>query len=85
MTMVIPYDSSGAETHYRASIIKDNVNTENEIATDPFLQERFNDLAIATLQLDSDDPDKRNNAQYRIGLAIAFIIATPYVFAQEGI
>ena len=32
VTMVIPYDSSGAETHYRASIIKDNVNTENEIA-----------------------------------------------------
>ena len=59
--------------------------TEDEIVTDPVLQERFNDLAIATLQLGSDDPDKRNNAQYRIGLAIAFIAATPYVFAQEGI
>ena len=59
--------------------------TEDEIISDPVLLERINDLAIAPLQLDSEDPNKRNNAQYRVGLAIAFIVATPYVFAQEGI
>ena len=61
------------------------IYTEDEITSDPVLQESINDLAIAPLQLDSDDLDKRKTAQYRIGLAIAFITATPYVFAQEGI
>jgi hypothetical protein len=59
--------------------------TEDEMNADPVLQERMHDLAIAALYLDSDDSQKRKDAQYRVGLAIAFITATPYVFAQEGI
>jgi FkbM family methyltransferase len=31
VTMALPQDSSGAEIHYRASIVKDHTNTENEI------------------------------------------------------
>jgi FkbM family methyltransferase len=31
VTMAIPYDSSGAETHYRASIVKDQAKTKNEM------------------------------------------------------
>jgi len=30
VTMAIPYDSSGAETHYRASIVKDQADTRKE-------------------------------------------------------
>lgn len=60
------------------------VYTEEEINTDPVLQELMSDLAIAII-LDSDDDEKRETANFRVGLAIAFISATPYVFAQEGI
>jgi len=59
--------------------------TEDDINVDPVLQERLQDLAISTVHLESDDPNKRNAAQYRVGLAVSFIVATPYVFAQEGI
>ena len=31
VAMMLPQDSSGAETHYRASIVKDQVNTKNEM------------------------------------------------------
>jgi FkbM family methyltransferase len=31
VTMAIPYNPSGAETHYRASIVKDQVNIKNEM------------------------------------------------------
>ena len=59
------------------------VYTEEEINTDHVLQELMNDMAIATINLDSDDNEKRKTANFRVGLAIAFISATPYVFAQE--
>lgn len=36
------------------------------------------------LGLDSNDPDLREEANRRIGLAINFITMTPYMFAQEG-
>jgi hypothetical protein len=43
------------------------------------------DMSVATINLAADDEDKRLTANFRVGLAVAFIAATPYVFAQEGI
>ncbi len=46
--------------------------------------ERLLDLSITRMNLTSDDDKKLRQANERVGLAIAFIVATPYMFAQEG-
>ncbi len=61
------------------------VYSAQEIETDPLLQEFMQDLALTRMNLDSEDSEKRRTANFRVGLAIGFIAATPYVFAQEGL
>jgi len=46
---------------------------------------QINDSGIAKMNLDSNITDDRREANERVGLAIAFIVATPYIYAQEGI
>lgn len=46
--------------------------------------ESYTDMGIGVVPLASSDSDERITANYRIGLAINFILATPYAFAQEG-
>lgn len=58
--------------------------TKDKIETDPVIQERLRDAAVARISLDSDDLDTRLTANYRVGMAINFISATPYMFAQTG-
>lgn len=38
----------------------------------------------AFVLLDSGDADEREEANYRVGLAVNFIVATPYFMAQQG-
>ena len=42
------------------------------------------DLSSRTLTLDSGDANERAAANEQVGMAINFIVATPYIFAQEG-
>lgn len=61
------------------------IYTSSELGTDRVLMERIKDVEIAVLsKLDSSDEQQRKDANYRVGLAVAFITATPYMFAQEG-
>lgn len=61
-----------------------HVYTAEEIETDATLNALFDDMAIAKMNLNSSDETKNYAANYRVGLATAFISATPYVFAQQG-
>ena len=47
-------------------------------------RERVTDLGISRLLLASDDATQRKRANERVGMAIGFIVMTPYMFAQEG-
>ncbi len=61
------------------------VYTKTELETDPFYKERVSDGGKARIDgLASKESKLRRTANHRIGLAIAFILATPYAFAQEG-
>ncbi len=55
-----------------------------DIETNVTLNERYTDMGVAIVPLDSSDSDERQTANRRIGLAINFVLATPYAFAQEG-
>ena len=46
--------------------------------------EAFADMGIGVVPLASSNADERLTANFRIGQAINFILATPYAFAQEG-
>lgn len=61
-----------------ADISSDDLNAEPHI-------EFLNDLSITRMQLNSEDENQVKRANERIGLAIAFITMTPYMFAQEGL
>lgn len=56
----------------------------SDIKSDYNLQTKINDAAIGTLRLESSDEDARQEDLDRVGLAISFIIATPYMHVQEG-
>ncbi|MCA9520005.1 MAG: DUF1800 family protein [Myxococcales bacterium] len=61
------------------------VYTKDELETDRTLIDRLKDAEIAILNdLESTNVDTRRKANQRIGLAVAFISATPFMFAQEG-
>jgi hypothetical protein len=55
-----------------------------ELETEPALIALVDSLAGQILALDSIDTDDRRDANERIGRAINFIAATPYIFVQEG-
>jgi hypothetical protein len=46
--------------------------------------DKLSDLGISLLRLNDSDPVQKRIANERVGLAIAFIIMTPYMFGQEG-
>jgi hypothetical protein len=46
--------------------------------------ERMTDLGVSRMLLNSDVAKDKKKANERVGLAIAFIVMTPYMFAQEG-
>jgi len=60
------------------------VITPIELDTEPALIALVNSLSNQTMALDSIDADVKQYSNERIGQAINFIVATPYIFAQEG-
>jgi hypothetical protein len=61
------------------------VYSSEEIENDQNLQKIFSELESTNLEdLTSENTNKRLRAKERIGLAVAFIVATPYMFVQEG-
>ena len=46
---------------------------------------KIHDGSVEDMNLDSSVVKDRREANQRVGLAIAFIITTPYIYAQEGI
>ncbi|MGI9336082.1 MAG: DUF1800 family protein [Gammaproteobacteria bacterium] len=58
--------------------------TVDEIASRPSLRRLIQDLGNARMALNEAGSGKRAVANERIGQAINFITATPYMFAQEG-
>jgi hypothetical protein len=62
----------------------DRVITTADLASDPALVNLVQSLSVRTLPLDSADSTERRAANARVGQAINFIVATPYIFAQEG-
>ncbi len=60
------------------------VYTRADITTNNGIKKLLNDAAVARMDLKSGDLKKRRSADYRVNLAISFIAATPYIYAQEG-
>lgn len=58
--------------------------TSNEIANDNNVRTLVTDLGNQELALNSGDTDERRRANERMGQAVAFIVASPFIFAQEG-
>ncbi len=63
----------------------DRVITQGDLDSDPDLQQIINDMAALTIDLTSSDDSTRQQANVRVGSAVNFIVATPYMFAQEGL
>ncbi len=57
---------------------------KTKVTTNSGIITLLNDGAVAQMDLSSSDLKKRRTPNYRIGLAIAFIAATPYNYVQEG-
>jgi hypothetical protein len=60
------------------------VISSDELETDPNLIALIGDLSSRTMALDSTDSGVRTEANRHVGLAINFIVGTPYIFAEEG-
>ncbi|MBT8135983.1 MAG: hypothetical protein KJO54_03110, partial [Gammaproteobacteria bacterium] len=58
--------------------------TSVDVLSEPAILDLVADLSSRTLLLDSVNSDERYAANRRIGMAINFIVGTPYIFAQEG-
>ncbi len=58
--------------------------TAADLASNPALQALVNALGSQTLPLTVVDADARHAANARVGSAINFIAATPFVFAEQG-
>jgi len=67
----------------------DQTYTSEEIGTDPTLAGIYASLAQSQLEYLDNYRDNRNQLRweenYRVGIALAFIASTPYMFAQEGL
>jgi hypothetical protein len=59
--------------------------TLEDFTSNSTIVQAINDGAVAKMALNSVDLEDRRDANYQVGLAIAFIVATPYIFAQEGL
>jgi hypothetical protein len=62
----------------------DHVYTVTELTTNSALVTSVNALGSGVVDLGSTNATTRAEANRRVGQAINFIIATPYMFAQEG-
>jgi hypothetical protein len=62
----------------------DRAITTADLTSDPRLASLVQSLGAQTLPLDSADSTERGAANARVRQAINFIVATPYIFAQEG-
>ncbi|MEM7019141.1 MAG: DUF1800 family protein [Pseudomonadota bacterium] len=62
----------------------ERVFTTMEIESEMALTDFHTNNMAATLALADTDDDTRREANRRVGLAINFIVATPFIFAQEG-
>ena len=62
----------------------DRIVTTAELENDQTLIDLIDGLATDTIALDDADQGIRRNANARVGQAINFVVATPYMFAQEG-
>jgi hypothetical protein len=60
------------------------VYTSEEIQNDENLQQIISELENTNLDITSENTNKRLREKEKIGLAVAFIVATPYMFVQEG-
>jgi hypothetical protein len=55
-----------------------------DLESDSSVKRRLQDGAVEQMNLNSSDINDRRLANRFIGRAIAFIVATPYIYAQEG-
>ena len=62
----------------------DQVISTQDLESDPLLRDAMTQLAQERVLLDSPDTNLRRQANAKIGQAINFIVATPYMFAREG-
>jgi hypothetical protein len=60
------------------------VITTADLTSDAALAGLVQSLSARNLPLDSANSTERRAANARVGQAISFIVATPYIFAQEG-
>ena len=63
---------------------RNRVVTTTDIQTDPAINATISDLAQQTLALTSPDDTERLLENHRIGLAVNFIIGTPFLFVEVG-
>lgn len=63
----------------------ERIVTVDDVENDAQIIALMRDLQGATIHLDANNNEFRKTARYRIGRAIAFISATPFSLAQEGI
>jgi len=60
------------------------VYNKNQITNNSSIKTLIHDASVAKMDLKSSDGAKQRAANYRVNLAISFIVATPYIYAQEG-
>ena len=61
----------------------DVVFSTQDLKSEP-LASGLKTLEGSLMDLDSDDPALRSQANRRVGLAVSFISMTPFTFAMEG-
>lgn len=82
--------AEGVDFGYLASLTYPGIYTaeqafsSDEIKTNQDIHTLFHQVKGAVIKLNSTDPAERKLANERIGLAVNFITATPYIFALEG-
>ncbi len=63
---------------------KNRIITTTDIQIDPDINLKISNLAQQTLVLNSQDKTERLLSNHRIGLAVNFIVGTPYLFIEVG-
>jgi len=82
---VYTYLASGSELNAVVYPEDDTLSVSvTETESDPVVLAMVNSMAIQTMSLNSTTLSDRARANSRVGLAISFIVATPYMFVQEG-
>jgi hypothetical protein len=77
--------SSGRDLSYWIdSAAPNTVYTLADIQSTPLVHNQVVGAEGAFIFLDSDDAEEREQANYRVSLAVNFIVATPYFMAQRG-